>query len=96
MGIRRLVSSIVVLAAMVYAPLPAAETTGRVPTVEELLTLKLIVGAQISPDGNWVAYAVNATDFKQDAFVTHLWLANTATGRTFQVTRGEKGAGGAQ
>ncbi|MGH9937582.1 MAG: TolB family protein, partial [Blastocatellia bacterium] len=33
---------------------------------------------------------------KQDAFVTRIWLANTATGKTFQLTRGEKSAGNPQ
>ncbi|MGH6959550.1 MAG: TolB family protein, partial [Dongiaceae bacterium] len=47
----------------------------------------------LSPDGRWVAYSVSAADFQQDAFVSHLWLANTATGATFQLTRGDKSAG---
>jgi dipeptidyl aminopeptidase/acylaminoacyl peptidase len=78
------------------APLAAAQTSGRVPTVEDLLKLQTLGGVQISPDGQWVAYGVTEADFKQDAFVTHLWVANTGTGKTFQVTRGEKGAGNAQ
>ncbi len=81
------------------APRPLAQqhsANGRPPTIDDLLTLKSAGGTQISPDGKWVAYAVTETDFKQDAYVTHLWLANTASGKTFQVTRGEKGVGGAQ
>jgi dipeptidyl aminopeptidase/acylaminoacyl peptidase len=74
---------------------PTAETP-RVPTIDDLLTVKTVGGVQISPDGRWVAYTVTETDFKQDAYVTHLWLANPATGKSFQVTRGEKGVGGAQ
>src|SRR4029453_5960613 len=68
----------------------------HVPTVEELLLVKSVGGAQISPDGKWVAYGVTETDFKQDAYVTHLWLAAPGTGKSFQLTRGEKGAGNAQ
>jgi dipeptidyl aminopeptidase/acylaminoacyl peptidase len=52
--------------------------------------VRSIGSANISPDGKWVAYTVTETDFKQDAFVTHIWLADTQTGRTFQLTRGEK------
>ncbi len=48
---------------------------------------------RISPDGAYVAYTVGATDWKQDAFVTQIWLADVKSGRTFQLTRGEKSAG---
>jgi len=62
----------------------------HVPTVDELLTLQTIGAVQISPDGNWIAYTVVSGDFKQDAFVNQIWLADVKSGRTFQVTRGEK------
>jgi dipeptidyl aminopeptidase/acylaminoacyl peptidase len=62
----------------------------HVPTIDELLTLKSIGGAQISPEGKWVAYTVSYGDFKQDAFVTQIWLAEVGAGRTLQLTRGEK------
>jgi dipeptidyl aminopeptidase/acylaminoacyl peptidase len=74
----------------------AADNARRVPTIDDLLLVKSIGGAQISPDGKWVAYGVTETDFKQDAYVSHLWLADTATGRTFQLTRGDKSAGNPQ
>ena len=65
----------------------------RVPTVDELLNIKTIGGALISPDGKWVAYTVSETDWKQDAFVGQVWLVETAGGKPFQLTRGEKPAG---
>ena len=68
----------------------------RVPTVDDLINVKSLGGAQISPDGKYVAYTVNEADWKQDAFVNHIWLANVATGKTFQLTRGEKSAGNPQ
>ena len=64
----------------------------RVPTVDDLLTVRTIGSAQISPDGGRVAYTVSETDFAQDAFVTQIWMAETATGRTVQLTRGDKPA----
>jgi dipeptidyl aminopeptidase/acylaminoacyl peptidase len=73
-----------------------AQAQRRVPTVDELINVKSLGGAQISPDGKYVAYTVNETDWKQDAFVTHVWLAEVASGRTFQLTRGEKSAGNPQ
>ena len=62
----------------------------RVPTIDELVTLKTVGGTEISPDGKWVAYTVSHGDFKQDAFVTQIWLANTDTGKSIQLTRGER------
>ncbi|HEY6401854.1 MAG TPA: DPP IV N-terminal domain-containing protein, partial [Blastocatellia bacterium] len=74
----------------------AASAQRRVPTIDDLINAKLLGGAQISPDGKYVAYTVSETDWKQDAFVNQIWLANTATGKTFQLTRGEKPAGNPQ
>src|SRR5438270_10646946 len=74
----------------------AADNARRTPTIDDLLTIKSAGGSQISPDGKWVAYTVTETDFKQDAFVTHLWLVSTATGQTFQLTRGDKSDGNPQ
>ena len=68
----------------------------RVPTIDDLLNVKSLSGLQVSPDGKWVAYIVSETDWKQDAYVTHIWLANTTTGKNFQLTRGEKSCGNPQ
>src|SRR5258708_1752870 len=68
----------------------------RIPTIDDLLNVKSLGGAQISPDGKWVAYTVSESDFKQNAYVTHVWLVNAQTGRTLQMTRGEKSAGNPQ
>ncbi len=87
--------SIVVLLAVVCLALTASAQR-RVPAVDDLINVKSVGGAQISPDGKWVAYTVNETDWKQDAFVNHIRLANAATGKAFQLTRGEKSAGNPQ
>ena len=81
---------ITALAAASFSSASTADASRHVPTIDELLTLKTAGGAQISPDGKWVAYMVTAGDFKQDAFVTQIWLAEVATGRNIQLTRGEK------
>ena len=69
---------------------PAVHAQRHVPTIDELLTLKSVGGAQISPDGKWVAYTVTYGDFKQDAFVTHIWLVAADGGKSLQLTRGDK------
>jgi dipeptidyl aminopeptidase/acylaminoacyl peptidase len=71
----------------------AAAQTKHVPTIDELLTLKSVGAVSISPDAKWIAYTVSYGDFKPDAFVNQIFLADVATGRTFQVTRGEKSSG---
>src|SRR5262245_20854881 len=59
----------------------------RVPTVDQLLEIKSAGAPRISPDGKWVAYTVTSTDWKQDAFVPQIWLAEVASGRAWQVTQ---------
>ena len=81
--------------ALVFTLLPAGAAERRVPTIDDLLTLQSIAGAQISPDGTRVAYTVSDADFVQDAFVTQVWLADAAAAdgrRTVQMTRGDKPA----
>ena len=68
----------------------AAPAQPRAPTLDDLLTLKSIGGTQMSPDGKWVAYTVSYGDFKQDAFVTQIWLVNSDTGQSLQLTRNDK------
>jgi dipeptidyl aminopeptidase/acylaminoacyl peptidase len=67
-----------------------ANAQTRVPTLDDLLTLKTVTGTQISPDGKQVAYTVGYGDFKQDAFITQIWLADSTSAKSFQLTRGEK------
>jgi dipeptidyl aminopeptidase/acylaminoacyl peptidase len=63
------------------------------PTLEEMLSLKIISSPKISPDGRFVAYQVRETNWKEDAYVTQLWLMNLNTGTSFQLTRGKKSSG---
>jgi dipeptidyl aminopeptidase/acylaminoacyl peptidase len=66
------------------------------PTIDESLSLKTLDSPRISPDGKYVAYSVRETDWKQNAYVSHLWLAEVETGRTLQLTRGKKSSENAQ
>lgn len=79
--------AVILTASVVFA---AARDGRRVPTIDDLLMVKSIGGAQISPDGAWIAYGVTETDFTLDAYVTHIWLVDTTSGRQFQLTRGNK------
>jgi dipeptidyl aminopeptidase/acylaminoacyl peptidase len=68
----------------------AIQAQTRVPTLDDLLTIKSAGGTQISPDGKMIAYTVGWGDFKQDAFITQIWLADSASGKSYQLTRGDK------
>jgi dipeptidyl aminopeptidase/acylaminoacyl peptidase len=87
MNRRVVVLSLALVIALGVIAVPAQH---RVPTIDDLLTIKSVGGTQISPDGKWVAYTVGYGDFKQDAFINQIWLAQTESGKTFQLTRGEK------
>ena len=87
------------LIAAVVTPLFVAATAfaqGKVPSVDDLLTLQSTGRAEISPDGRWLAYTVTNTDWKADAFVGQLWVANLSTGARRQLTRHVKASQGAQ
>ena len=73
-----------------------AAAAGTVPTIEESLGMKSVGGAQISPDGRYVAYTVTQANWDQNEFVTQIWIAVPATGERYQLTSGKKSAGGAQ
>ena len=78
------------LALLIVSIVAVAQNGRHVPSIDELLTLKTVGAVQISPDGKWIAYTVGYGDFKTDAFMNQIWLADVSSGRTFQVTRGDK------
>jgi len=86
--IKRLTTSLSLLTLATFVTL--ADAQPRVPTVDDLLTIKSVGGTQISPDGKWIAYTVSYGDFKQDAFITQIWLVASDSGKSFQLTRGDK------
>jgi dipeptidyl aminopeptidase/acylaminoacyl peptidase len=47
----------------------------------------------ISPDARSVAYLQRETDWKENDFVSQLWLANVSTAKSVQLTRGKKSVG---
>jgi dipeptidyl aminopeptidase/acylaminoacyl peptidase len=91
---RRTRSSILVvtLALLVAFSIPTvAEGPGKhVPAIEDLLALRYIGAVRISPDGARVAFTITEVDMEQDANLTQIWLADVASGRLTQLTRGKK------
>ena len=88
--IRRLSALLSLFAVGTVADACASDSNTRVTPVDDLLTIKSVGGTQSSPDGKWVAYTVGYGDFKQDAFITQIWLAQADSGKTFQLTRGDR------
>jgi dipeptidyl aminopeptidase/acylaminoacyl peptidase len=73
-------------------PAAAVAVARHVPTIDELVSLATIGSASISPDGRHVAYLRSAADLDADAFVAQVWMADTTTHRTVQMTRGSASA----
>ena len=74
----------------------SAAARATVPTIDESLSMKSVAGAQISPDGRYVAYSVTQTNWDDDDFVPQIWIAVTATGERYQLTSGKKIRNGPQ
>lgn len=62
----------------------------QTPTIDQSLSMKQVQGPQISPDGRYVAYLVQQTDWEDDDFVQQIWIAMLATGERYQLTSGKK------
>ena len=58
----------------------AQESRRRAMTFDDVLALKTISDAQVSPDGKWVAFVVKAADMKENAANADVWLVSTAPG----------------
>jgi dipeptidyl aminopeptidase/acylaminoacyl peptidase len=63
------------------------------PTLDESLSLRRIDYAKISPDGKLVAYGVRQTNWKDNEYTSQIWIAELASGKSYQLTRGKKPAG---
>src|SRR5581483_8001082 len=74
----------------------SAPAQKHVPPFDEALSLKRVAAPRISPDGRYVVYSLTETNWKDNEYITRLWLADTKTGRSFQLTRGGESTGNAQ
>lgn len=69
---------------------------GQTPTIEQSLNLKSAAGPRISPDGRYVAYQVQKTNWEENAFETEIWIAATSTGKRYQLTNAKKSSANPQ
>jgi len=74
-GLNKLAASVVAL--LVVANVFAADSTGTRPlTVDDLLALKSVSQPAISPEGNWIAYAVETVDVEADESSTQIFMVS--------------------
>jgi dipeptidyl aminopeptidase/acylaminoacyl peptidase len=66
-----------------------AGAAGRPVKAEDLFKLSLISSAVISHDGSRVAYVVSKLDGPKNTYLSNIWIADVASGRTSQLTRGD-------
>jgi dipeptidyl aminopeptidase/acylaminoacyl peptidase len=83
-------------ASLTFILCAAALAAGTVPTIDEALSMKSVAGAQISPDGRFVAYTVQQANWDENDFVQQIWVAMMATGERYQLTSGKKSSTGPQ
>ena len=85
------------LVVLLAVPLGAAEAAQERPlTIEDLMTMKSVSGPVVSPEGEWVVYAVRARDMEEDKSNSQLWVVPTAGGEPVPMTATETSAGNPQ
>src|ERR1044072_510559 len=76
--------------------LSAFAVEAQTPTIDQSLGMKSVSNPRISPDGRFVAYQVQETNWTDNAWETEIWIANTATGEPFQLTNAKKSSSAPQ
>ena len=60
------------------------------PTVDAIISLRRAGSPVISPDAKWVAYTIRETNWEENIYETEIWLADTQSGATRQLTNARK------
>src|SRR5262245_14731313 len=68
----------------------------KTPTIDQSLELKSAGGPRISPDGRYVAYQVQKTNWEENAFETEIWIAVTSTGNRYRLNNAKKSSSNPQ
>jgi dipeptidyl aminopeptidase/acylaminoacyl peptidase len=78
------------LALLAMLAVPAAAQQRRAMTPDDVMAMKGVGDAQVSPDGKWVAYVVTAANLKESAFNSDIWLVPAAGGLALRLTSSPK------
>ncbi len=71
-----------------------AVALAQTPTIDQSLSSKQPTSVDISPDGRYVAYTVQYTNWEENSFDDQIWVAIPATGVKYQLTSGKKSSQG--
>jgi dipeptidyl aminopeptidase/acylaminoacyl peptidase len=63
-----------------------APPTARPITIDDLFKIQSVSDPQVSPDGQWVAYAVEKTLAKEDKTETRIWMVPISGGEALPLT----------
>ena len=77
------------------APSAIAASHSAAPTIDQSLEMKSAFDPALSPDGERVVYEVSRTNWEDNAFERDLWIADTASGESHQLTASKKSSSGA-
>ncbi|HLG13008.1 MAG TPA: S9 family peptidase [Blastocatellia bacterium] len=78
------------LCLLFFAVVPFSAQQKRAMTFDDVLAVKNVFDAQISPDGKWIAYVVSRADMKENASDADLWLVATSGGAPVRLTTSKK------
>lgn len=82
---------IVVLAVSLLFSISTALAQQKRPMAfEDVMAIKNVSDAQVSPDGKWVAYVVTSADMKENASDADVWLVSTSGGEPIRLTTSKK------
>jgi Tol biopolymer transport system component len=84
--LRRRQSLIILFLLLALVSATAAQTARRPLKVEDFSRFRNVVDPQVSPDGNWVAYAVSTVNTKDDRTNSHIWMVNVDGSNNRQIT----------
>ena len=62
--------------------------------LDDLLSLRRVGDAEISPDGKWVAYTVRTVEMDKNKLRGHIFIVSADGGQPRQMTNGEEGEAG--
>src|SRR3954453_23930221 len=62
----------------------------QTPSIDDSLNATVPTSTAVSPDGKYVAYTVQETNWTSNDFVQQIWIANVLSGETYKLTNGTK------
>ncbi len=76
--------------AILYLCSTCALLLAQAPSIEQSLSMKTAGSAQISPNGQYVAYTVQEANWEQNEFVPQIWIARVADGSSYPLTHSRR------